>query len=109
MLKHLTPNMTVWSLITLVEIVLVVVLGGVEDHSLPDLRGGMVAHPHQIAKDFYGCVALLGVVKPNCRKVLRPDVNALAIGLLEVVDLEEIAHQVLIGNHVRIVFHLNGF
>ena len=90
--KHLPPNMTFRRFIALVKVVLMVILRRVEHHSLPDLRGRMIAHLHQLAKDFYGSVAFLGVVEPNGRKVLRPDVHTLPIGLLEVVDLEEIAH-----------------
>ena len=85
--------MTFWCLPALVEVVLMVVLGRVEDHSLSDLRGGMIAHLHQLAEDFDGGVALRGVVKPDGGEVLGADVDALSVGLLEVVDLEEIAHQ----------------
>ena len=85
--------MTFWCLAALVEVVLMVVLGRVEDHGLPDLCGGMIAHLHQLAEDFDGGVALFSVVKPNGGEVLRADVDALAVDLLEVVDLEEIAHQ----------------
>lgn len=80
-------------LAALVEIVLMVIFSRVEDHGLSDLRGGMVTHLHQLAEDLDGGVALLGVVEPNGGEVLRSDVDALAVGLLEVVDLEEIAHQ----------------
>ena len=96
-------------LAALVEVVLMIVLGRVEDHDLPDLRGGMVAHLHQLAEDFDGHVALRGVVEPNGGEVLRPDVDALAVGLLEVVDLEEIAHQGFIGDLLGVVFHFDGF
>ena len=68
-----------------------VVLGRVEDHGLPDLRGGMVAHLHQLAEDFYGSVAFLDVVEPNGGKVLRANVYTLAVGLLKVMDFKEIA------------------
>jgi hypothetical protein len=84
--------MAFWGLPTLVQIVLVVVLGRVEDHGLADLRGGMIAHLHQFAKDFDGRVALRGVVEPNGGKVLRANVDALAVGLLKVVDFKEITY-----------------
>ena len=100
--------MTFRRLAALVEVVLMVVLGRVEDHGLPDLRGGMIAHLHQLAEDLDGCVALPGVVEPDGGEVLRPDVDALAVGLLEVVDLEEIAHQGLVGNLFGVVFHLDS-
>jgi len=96
-------------LAALVEVVLVVVLGRVEDHGLSDLRSGMIAHLHQLAEDLDGGVALPGVVEPDGGEVLRPDVDALAVGLLEVVDLEEIAHQGFIGNLFGVVFHFYGF
>ena len=95
-------------LAALVKVVLMVILGRVEDHGLPDLRGGMIAHLHQLAKDLDGGVALPGVVEPNGGEVLRPDVDALAVGLLEVVDLEEIAHQGFVGNLFGVVSHFNG-
>ena len=100
--------MTLRRLAALVKVVLMVVLSGVEDHGLSDLRGRMIPHLHQRAKDFYGSVAFLGVVEPNGGKVLRANVYTLAVGLFEVVDLEEIAHQGFVGNLLRVVFHLDG-
>ena len=84
--------MAFWGLPTLIQIVLVVILGGVERHGLANLRGRMIAHLHQFAKDLNGCVALCGVVAPNGGEVLRADVNALTVNLLKVMDFEEIAH-----------------
>ena len=84
--------MAFWRFLPQVQIILMIVLGGVEDHSLSDLCSRMIAHLHQLAKDFDGGIAFFGVIEPDGRKVLRPDVNALAIGLLEVVDFKEIAH-----------------
>ena len=84
--------MAFWGLPTLVQIVLVVILGKVEGHGLADLCGGMIAHLHQFAKDLNGRVALRGVVEPNGGEVLRSDVDSLTVNLLEVVDFKEIAH-----------------
>ena len=84
--------MAFWRLAALVKIVLMVVLGRVENHRLSDLRGRMIPHLHQLAEDFDGNVTLLGVVEPNGGKILCANVYTLAVNLLEVVDLEEIAH-----------------
>ena len=92
----------------LVQIVLVVVFGGVEGHDGTDLRGGMVAHLHEFAKNLDGRVALREIVEPNGGEVLCADVHALSVGLLKVVDFKEIAHQGLVGNHIGIVFHRYG-
>ena len=91
-----------------VEVILMVVLGWVEGHHLSDLRGGTVAHLHQLAEDLDGRVALLGVVEPNGGEVLRANVNALTVGLLKVVDLKEITNQGFVGNLFRVVFHFDG-
>ena len=75
-----------------VKVVLVIVFGGLEGHDLSDLRGGMIAHLHQLAEDFYGGVALRGVVEPDGGEVLRSDVDALSICLFKVVDFKEITN-----------------
>ena len=94
---------------TLVQIVLVVVFGRVEGHHRADLRDGAVTHLHQFAENLDGGVALCVVVEPDSGEVLRPDVDALAIDLLKVVDFEEIAHQGFVGNDVGVIFHFDGF
>ena len=95
-------------LAALVEIVLVVVFGRVEGHHRADLRDGAVTHLHQLAEDTNGGVTLFSVVEPNGGEVLRPDVDALPVDLLEVMDFKEIAHQGLVGNLLGVVFHLDG-
>ena len=80
-------------LLPLVEIILMVILGRVEDHSLSDLRCGMITHLHQLAKYFDSDVALLSVVKPDGRQILCADVDALSVDLLEIVDFEEVFDQ----------------
>ena len=52
----------------------------------------MITHLYEFAKDFYGDVALFGVIEPNGRKILRPDVHTLPVGLLKVMDFKEIAN-----------------
>ena len=82
--------MAFWRFLPQVQIILMIVLGGVEDHSLSDLCSRMIAHLQQFAKDFDGGVAFFGVVEPDGGEILGTDVDALAVGLFEVVDLEEI-------------------
>ena len=82
--------MALWRLAALVKVVLMVIFGRVEDHSLSDLCGGMITHLHEFAENFDGGVALLGIVEPNGGKILRPDINALTVSLLKVVDFKEI-------------------
>ena len=106
--ENLPINVTFRRFLPLVEVILMVVLGRVEGHDLPNLRGGMITHLHQFAENADGYVALREVVEPNGRKVLRPDVDALSVGLFKVVDLEELAHQSFVGNLFRVVFHFDG-
>ena len=75
-----------------------VILGEIKDHGLSDLCGRMIAHLHQFAENFYGGVAFLSIVEPNGGKVLRSDVDTLAVSLLKVVDFKEIMHSGFIGN-----------
>ena len=106
--KYFPPDMALGRFTPLVQIVLMVVLGRVEGHGLPNLRGRMIAHLHQFAKDLDGRVALRGVVEPNGGKVLCANVDALAVDLLEVVDFKEIAHQGFVSNLLGVVFHFDG-
>ena len=106
--KYLSINMAFRRLLPQVQIVLMVVLGRVEGHDLPDLRDGMIAHLHQLAENLNGGVAFFSVVKPNGGEVLRADVDALAVDLLEVVDFKEIAYQGFVGNLFGVVFHFDG-
>ena len=92
----------------MLQVMLVVILGRVKGHYGTDLRGGMVAHLHQLAENLEGGVALGVVVEPNGGEILCPDVYALAIHLLKVVDFKEIAHQGLVGNLFGVVCHFNG-
>ena len=101
--------MAFWRLTALVQIVLVVVLGRVEGHGLTDLRGGMIAHLRQFAKDLNGRVALCDVVEPNGGKILCSNINALAVDLLKVMDFKEIAQQGFVSDQFRVVFHFDGF
>ena len=107
--KYFPPNMAFRRLTPLVQIVLMIVLGRVEGHGLSNLRGWMIAHLHQFAKNLDGRVALRGVVEPNGGKILRANVDALTIGLFEVVDFEEITHQGFVGNYFRVIFHFDSF
>ena len=66
-----------------VEIILMVIFGGIEGHGLSDLSGGMIAHLHQFVEHTNGGIALFHVVEPNGGKILCPDVDALSIGLLK--------------------------
>ena len=91
-LEHLPPNMTLWRLSSQIQIILMIVLSKVEGHGLSDLRGGMITHLYEFAKNLYGNVALFGVFEPNGRKVLCPDVDPLAVGLFKVMDFKEIAY-----------------
>ena len=75
-----------------VQIILMVIFGRVEGEGLSDLRGGTIAHLHEFAEYAEGGVSLFGIVAPNGGKILCANINALTIGLLEVVDFEEIAH-----------------
>ena len=107
-LEYFSPNVTFWRFLPLVEIILMVVLGRVEGHDLSDLRDRMIAHLHQFAKDADGGVALFCVVEPNGGEVLRPDIDALSVDLLKVMDLKEIAYQGLVGNLFGVVGDFDG-
>ncbi len=85
-----------------------VILGGIKDHGLSNLGGGMIAHLHQFAENFYGGVAFLSIVEPNGGKILCANINALSVGLLKIVDFKEIAHQGFVGNLLGVVFHFDG-
>ena len=90
--ENLSINVTFWRFLPQVQIILVVILGRVEGHHRPNLSDRMIAHLHQFAKNLDGRIAFRGVVEPNGGKVLRTDIDTLAVDLLEIVDLEEIAH-----------------
>ena len=106
--ENVSVHMAFGGLVRAVEEALVVVLGRVEGHELAYLGGGLVSHLHQLAEDAYGGVAFRGVGKPDGRKVLCPNIDTLSVGLLEVVYLEEEAHQGFVGDNRRVVFNLYG-
>ena len=100
--------MALRSFLPLIQIVLVVILGRVEGHHLSDLSGGMIAHLHQFTEDLECDVALRDVIEPDAGEILRPDVDALSVGLLKVMDLEEVFDQGFVRDYGGIVIHANG-
>lgn len=95
-------------LLPLVEIILMIVLGSVKTFYRTDLGRNLVTHPGELVDDFDGDKLLLRVGDPDGRQILRPNVDALPVGLLKVVDLEEITHQRLIGHDTRLIIDFDG-
>ena len=106
--KYLPIYVTFRRLLPLIQIILMIILGRVERHNHSYLRDRMIAHLHQLAKHADGGVALFGVVEPNGGEILRTNVDALAVGLLKVMDLEEIAYQGFVRNLLGVVCDFDG-
>src|SRR5438309_11446639 len=97
---------------TLFQILLVVVLGGIEscrrndlgNHRLAILPGFVQTFLRELRRRF-----LLRTVKENGRPVLRTPVGSLAVELGGIVILPKDFQQLLVRNFRPIVLHLNRF